>query len=136
MVYDNSSALVPVNDSNGNDAANVLCIIKDETSVDWKFDSETITVKLSSSSLVQELVSYVSKEANYTEDSFLLVWVNSSQHESKEVVLNDIKDKTLREFGLSIEGRNRFQIKEKDGKQPQKLKVCNKRHYIVIFYVK
>lgn len=129
MVYDTTSALVPVNDSNANDAPNVLCIIKDETSVDWKFEQETITVKLSSSAPVQELVSYVSKEANYIEDSFLLVWVSLQQHEEddKEVVLNDIdKEQTLADLGLSIEGRNRFLIKEKYGKEPQKLRVCDR----------
>lgn len=124
MVNDTSSALVPVNDNNSANDSNVLCIVKDETSVEWA--TQTITVKLASSSPVQELVSYVSKEANYTEDSFLLVWVNSYQIEKdgKEVVLNEIKDTSLAELGLSIDGKNRFMIKQKDGVDPQKLRVC------------
>lgn len=126
MVYDTSSSLVPVYDNNASEENKVLCIIKDETSVDWKWETQTITVNLPSSSPVAELVSYVSKEANYAEDSFLLVWVDSHQHEKdvKEVILNDVRETTLVDLGLSIQGRNRFMIKQKDGIQPVKLRVC------------
>lgn len=111
-----------VEESSHADEALVLCIIQDETNVDWK--NAKYTVNLPASSSVEDLINHVSKEANYVVDSFLLVWTNSSKVEDKEIPLNGITDKSLADFGLLVGGKkNKFLLKVKDGEEPKKLKV-------------
>lgn len=105
----------------------VLCIIHDETTIDWQ--NAKYTVNLPASSSVEDLINHISKEANYVADSFLLVWTNSSKDEEKEIPLNGITDKSLEDFGFFVGGKkNKFLLKAKDGEEPRKLKV--KSHFL------
>lgn len=119
MVNATTKEVVPVENANPSDEPTVLCIIKDETTSDWKNSKHTIN--LPASTPVQELITHAAKEAKYVEDSFLLVW--SKPQGNEEILLNDYKDKTLQEVGLVSNGKkNSFLIKDKDGVQPTKNK--------------
>ena len=121
MVNATTKEGVPVENANPSDEPTVLCIIKDETTSDWKNSKHTIN--LPASTPVQELITHAAKEAKYVEDSFLLVW--SKPQGNEEILLNAYKDKTLQEVGLVSNGKkNSFLIKDKDGVQPTKNKVC------------
>lgn len=119
MVNATSKEVVPVEND---EEPTVLCIVKDETTVDWKHNRQTVT--LPASTLVKELYSYVAKQVSYVEDTFLLVWNKLVSGGNEEVVLNEQKTKTLQEVGLAANGKkNNFIIKDKDGVQPKKTKV-------------
>ncbi|XP_015770740.1 PREDICTED: ubiquitin carboxyl-terminal hydrolase 47-like [Acropora digitifera] len=119
MVNATTKEVVPVENANPSDEPTVLCIIKDETTSDWKNSKHTIN--LPASTPVQELIAHAAKEAKYVEDSFLLVW--SKPQGNEEILLNAYKDKTLQEVGLVSNGKkNSFLIKDKDGVQPTKNK--------------
>ncbi|KAK2563668.1 Ubiquitin carboxyl-terminal hydrolase 47 [Acropora cervicornis] len=119
MVNATTKEGVPVENANPSDEPTVLCIIKDETTSDWKNSKHTIN--LPASTPVQELITHAAKEAKYVEDSFLLVW--SKPQGNEEILLNAYKDKTLQEVGLVSNGKkNSFLIKDKDGVQPTKNK--------------
>lgn len=121
MVNATTKEVVPVENASPSDEPTVLCIIKDETTSDWKHSKHTIN--LPASTPIQQLITHVAKEAKYVEDSFLLVW--STPHGNEEIVLNACKEKTLQEVGLVSNGKkNSFLIKDKDGVQPTKTKVC------------
>lgn len=122
MVNATSKEVVSLENACPADEPTVLCIIKDETTADWKHSKHN--VNLPASSLVQELYSHVAKQVNYVEDSFLLVWSKPVGGSSEEVVLNSERNKTLQEVGLASNGKkNNFLIKDKDGVQPTKSKV-------------
>ncbi|KAM7428691.1 Ubiquitin carboxyl-terminal hydrolase 47 [Porites harrisoni] len=123
MVNATSKEVVSVNNSSPADEPTVLCIVKDETTANWKHNSHT--VNLPASTPVHELYSHVAKQVNYEEDSFLLVWCNTAGGGSSEdeVVLNTEKNKSLQEVGLASNGKkNNFLLKDKDGVQPRKSK--------------
>ena len=124
MVNATSKEVVSVNNASPADEPTVLCIVKDETTANWKHN--THTVNLPASTLVHELYSHVAKQVNYEEDSFLLVWCNTAGGGSSEdeVILNAEKNKSLQEVGLASNGKkNNFLLKDKDGVQPRKSKV-------------
>lgn len=122
MVNATSKEVVPVEDNCAADEPKVLCIVKDETTADWKHSKHT--VNLPASTLVKELYSHIAKEVNYVEDTFLLVWNKSPADGNEEIVLNGEKNKTLQEVGLAANGKkNSFLIRDKDGLQPKKAKV-------------
>ena len=122
MVNATSKEVVPVENNGPADEPKVLCIVKDETTTDWKHSNHT--VNLPASTLVKELYSYVAKEVNYVEDTFLLVWNKSLGEGNEEVVLNGEKNRTLQAVGLAINGKkNNFLIRDKDNLQPKKGKV-------------
>ena len=119
MVNATSKEVVSLENTCPADEPTVLCIVKDETTSDWKHSNHT--VNLPASTLVQELYSHVAKQVNYVEDSFLLVWCKSQGGTTEEVVLNAERNKTLQEVGLASNGkRNNFSVKDKDGVQPTK----------------
>ncbi|XP_078360034.1 ubiquitin carboxyl-terminal hydrolase 47-like isoform X2 [Oculina patagonica] len=121
MVNATSKEVVPVENDCAADEPKVLCIVKDETTSDWKHSKHT--VNLPASTLVKELYSHVAKEVNYVEDTFLLVWNKSPTDGNEEIVLNGEKNKTLQEVGLAANGKkNNFLIRDKDGVQPTKAK--------------
>lgn len=129
MVNVTSKEVVPVENDCAADEPKVLCIIKDETTADWKHSKHT--VNLPASTLVKELYSHVAKEANYVEDTFLLVWNKGLTDGREEIVLNEEKNKTLQEVGLAANSKkNSFLIRDKDGVQPTKGKVSerSRRH--------
>ena len=124
MVNATSKEVVPVENNGPADEPKVLCIIKDETTTDWKRSKHT--VNLPASTLVKELYSYVAKEVNYVEDTFLLVWNKSLVEGNEEVVLNGEKNRTLQAVGLTLSTngkKNNFLIRDKDNLQPKKGKV-------------
>lgn len=132
MVNATSKEVVPVENDCAADEPKVLCIVKDETTADWKHSKHT--VNLPASTLVKELYSHVAKEVNYVEDTFLLVWNKGLVDGREEIVLNEEKNKTLQEVGLAANGKkNNFLIRDKDGVQPTKGKVCkrSRRHSTV-----
>lgn len=119
MVNATSKEVVPVEND---EEPTILCIVKDETTVDRKQNNHT--VNLPASTLVKDLYAYVAKQVSYVEDTFLLVWNKFIGGGNEEVVLNDEKAKTLQEVGLAANGKkNNFLIKDKDGEQPKKTKV-------------
>lgn len=118
MVNATSKEVVPVEND---EEPTILCIVKDETTVDRKQNNHT--VNLPASTLVKDLYAYVAKQVSYVEDTFLLVWNKFIGGGNEEVVLNDEKAKTLQEVGLAANGKkNNFLIKDKDGEQPKKTK--------------
>lgn len=122
MVNATSKEVVPVENNGPADEPKVLCIVKDETTPDWKHSKHTIN--LPASTLVKELYSHVAKESNYVEDTFLLVWNKSLGEGTEEIVLNGEKNKTLQAVGLATNGKkNNFLIRDKDNLQPKKGKV-------------
>jgi len=122
MVNATSKEVVPVDNNGAADEPKVLCIVKDETTTDWKRNLHT--VNLPASTLVKELFSYVAKAVNYVEDTFLLVWNKIVVEGNEEVVLNGEKDRTLQDVGLATNGKkNNFLIRDKDNLQPTKTKV-------------
>lgn len=122
MVNATSKEVVPVDNNGAADEPKVLCIVKDETTTDWKRSLHT--VNLPASTLVKELYSYVAKAVNYVEDTFLLVWNKILVEGNEEVVLNGEKDRTLQDVGLVTNGKkNNFLIRDKDNLQPKKTKV-------------
>lgn len=126
MVNATSKEVVSVENTSPADEPTVLCIVKDETNADWKHNRHTIN--LPASTLVQELYSHVAKQVSYVEDTFLLVWnkLLGESNELEEVILNAEKNKTLQEVGLASNGKkNNFLVKDKDGVQPTKSKVCD-----------
>ena len=121
MVNATSKEVVPVENNGPADEPKVLCIVKDETTTDWKHSKHT--VNLPASTLVKELYSYVAKAVNYVEDTFLLVWNKSLGEGNEEVVLNGEKNKTLQAVGLELASngkKNNFLIRDKDNLQPTK----------------
>lgn len=123
MVNATSKEVVSVENASPADEPTVLCIVKDETTADWKNNKHTIN--LPASTLVQELYSHVAKQVSYVEDTFLLVWNKLLGESNEEVILNAEKNKTLQEVGLASNGqKNNFLVKDKDGIQPTKSKVC------------
>ena len=122
MVNATTREIVPVENACPSEEPTVLCIIKDETTTDWKHSKHSIN--LPASTLIQQLITHVAKEANYVEDSFLLVWSKPHGEDSEGIVLNANKERTLQELGLASNGKkNNFLIKDKDGAQPVKSKV-------------
>lgn len=123
MVNATSKEVVSLENASPADEPTVLCIIKDETTADGKHGKQT--VNLPASTLIEQLIAHVAKEVKYAEDSFLLVWSKPQGANYEEVVLNAEKNKTLQEVGLASNGkRNHFLVKDKDGVQPTKSKVC------------
>lgn len=121
MVNATSKEVVSLENASPADEPTVLCIIKDETTADWKHGKQT--VNLPASTLIEQLIAHVAKEVKYAEDSFLLVWSKPQGANYEEVVLNAEKNKTLQEVGLASNGkRNHFLVKDKDGVQPTKSK--------------
>lgn len=119
MVNATSKEVVPVEHNGAADEPKVLCIVKDETTTDWKRSQHT--VNLPASTLVKELYSHVAKEVNYVEDTFLLVWNKTLGEGNEEVVLNGEKNRTLQDVGLATNGKkNNFLIRDKDNLQPKK----------------
>lgn len=125
MVNATSKELVSLENACPADEPTVLCIIKDETTADWKHSKHS--VNLPASTQIQQLISHVAKEVKYEEDSFLLVWKKGQGGSTEEVVLNAEKNKTLQEVGLaSNDIKNHFLVKDKDGVQPTRSKVCER----------
>lgn len=121
MVNATTREIVPVENACPSEEPTVLCIIKDETTTDWKHSKQSIN--LPASALIQQLITHVAKETNYVEDSFLLVWSKPHGEDSEGIVLNANKERTLQELGLASNGKkNNFLIKDKDGAQPVKSK--------------
>ena len=124
LVNGNSStAVVAVEQTNVAEEPKVLCIVTDETNVEWT--KNRYTVNLPASSLVNSFYNDVAKHFQYVTDTFLLVWVKPSQSGdglTEDLVLNGVGDITLQEFGLvSNSRRNNFLVKQKSGTDPVKI---------------
>lgn len=117
-----TTAVVAVQHTNVAEEPKVLCIVTDETNVEWT--NHRYTVNLPASSLVNSFYSDVAEHFKYVKDTFLLVWIKpspSGEEETEDLVLNGAGDITLQEFGLvSNSRRNNFLVKQKNGIDPVK----------------
>ena len=116
-----STAVVAVQETCAAEEPKVLCIVTDETNIEW--NRNRYTVNLPASSLVNSFYGDVAENFHYVKDTFLLVWQRCyGNGETEELILNGVGDVTLQDFGLvSNAKRNHFLVKQKDGSDPVKI---------------
>lgn len=127
-----STAVVAIEETNVAEEPKVLCIVTDETNVEWK--QNRYTVNLPASSFVNSFYNDVAEHFQYVKGTFLLVWVKpltGGTGNTDEVVLNGVGDITLQEFGLgSNSRRNNFLVKQKDNSDPLKATKKKEVHFV------
>ena len=109
---------VPVSNKVSDSRPDVVCIVQDDTVVDWK--SSKFHINLPRSTKVHELYLHTGKEFKYEENSFLLVWSRTVSGQNEEVELKDgLENMTLEDVGLPPEKKKqRFYLRQKDGCRP------------------
>ena len=113
--------LVPTSSKGRQSSANVVCIFRDETTIDWK--SNRIVQSLEDDTTMVKLYKIVAEKANYIKDTFLLAFLKASpdSQTDEEIILDDKCDTTIREvIGSNDSKKQNFLIKAKDGKDPIK----------------
>lgn len=117
-----SMGLIPVGKKETEERArNIVCVIRDETTVDWK--SNKITLNLSDETAMVNFYKFIAEKANYVKGTFLVAFLKPSPDlkTDEEIVLDDNCDTTLGEVvGEKTQKTNNFVIKSKDGLDPVK----------------
>lgn len=111
--------LMPRKEAEGEERENIVCVIRDETTIDWK--SNKIVINLDRKTTMMKLYKIVAEKANYIVDSFLLSLLKPSndKKEEEEVVLTDSSETTLNEAVGDVKTkRSNFILKCKNGKNP------------------
>ncbi|XP_014675692.1 PREDICTED: ubiquitin carboxyl-terminal hydrolase 47-like [Priapulus caudatus] len=126
MVPVDKSQVSPMEESKGGEEAKALCIVRDMTNPHWQ--TSKITLNLSLSTPLKDLVSETAKEFKYVPDSFLLIY--NLPGWTGEVELSPSMDLSLHlsDIGVVVESepgiirRNNFTLMEtKIGKPPKKI---------------
>ena len=100
---------------------NIVCIIRDETSSDWR--SVQIVINLDKRTTMMKLYKIVAEKANYVLESFSLSFLKPSADgkTQEEVILKDSSETTLDNVVGDVKAKtNNFLIKAKNGKGPVK----------------
>ena len=110
-----SMALVAVEAESCADKVKYVCVVKDETQIDY--NKQKVVFSLAYDCDVRELCCETARRMKYQEETYLLVWEKADNVTVVEVVLDWNSSQSLMDLGLN-EKRNTFLVREKDGKQP------------------
>ena len=108
-------ALVAVEAESCADKVKYVCVVKDETQIDY--NKQKVVFSLAYDCDVRELCCETARRMKYQEETYLLVWEKGDNVTVVEVVLDWNSSQSLMDLGLN-EKRNTFLVREKDGKQP------------------
>ena len=116
-----SMGLIPVGKKEIERTRNIVCVIRDETTIDWK--SNKIVFSLNDETTMVNFYKFIAEKANYVKDTFLVAFLKPSPDlkTDEEIVLDDQCDTTLGEVvGEKPQKTNNFVIKSKNGLDPVK----------------
>ena len=119
---DLSGQLIPAEEK-VKDVPNVVCVIRDETTIEWR--NNKIVQNLPGNTTIKQFFKIVSEQSKYVNGSFLVAYQKPCDkgQSNEEIMLDESSESSLNEIVGEDRGkRSHFLIKQKDNKDPVRIK--------------